>query len=158
MHLVKASGETYRFQISGVEKRVLFAIIREYPLVPVGHHRLTHSIPGKDGQELLEESLAEHRQAHRKHVNSMLRAKSRFQKNQEGWRFSLKAPQMEWLLQVLNDVRVGSWLALGAPDGPREMLKALNAKTARQFQIMEAAGFFQMVLIQAMQGGKEFQV
>ena len=151
MHLVKSDGETFRFELSGEEKRALFTVIGMYPLVPVAHHRLTHSIKGKDGQELLEEALTEHRNAQGKHVKAMLRAKSRFRATKEGWHFSLKAVQMEWLLQVLNDVRVGSWLALGAPEGPREMLKTLNARTARQFQIMEAAGLFQMVLLQAME-------
>lgn len=152
MHLVSTSHGAFRFQISRGEKRMLFAVLAQYPLVPAAHHRFSHTEDAKDGQALLEESLAEHRRAHRKQVMSLLRAKSRFRANKNGWRFSLKPAQMEWLLQVLNDVRVGSWIALGAPDGPREMLKALNEKTARAFHLMEAAGLFQMVLLAAMQG------
>ena len=152
MHLVSSSKGTFRFQISQIEKRMLFAVLAEYPLVPAAHHRFSHTEEGKDGQALLEESLTEHRRAQRKQVMSLLRAKSRFRANETGWSFSLKPAEMEWLLQVLNDVRVGSWLALGAPDGPREMLRALNEKNARPFHLMEAAGLFQMTLIAAMQG------
>jgi hypothetical protein len=57
---------------------------------------------------------------------------------------------MEWLLQVLNDVRVGSWLLLGSPDGPAETLAKLSHETASHFWSMEVAGQFQMVLINAM--------
>ncbi len=151
MQLVPSSRGTLAFQISRLEKRLLFTVLAQYPLVPAAHHRFSHSETGKDGQALLEESLADHRRAQRKQVTSLLRAKSRFRANKAGWRFSLKPAQMEWLLQVLNDVRVGSWLALGAPDGPREMLRALNPKTTRPFHLMEAAGYFQMTLLAALE-------
>ncbi len=152
MHLVRAHLGTYRFEVSAAEKRLLLEVINLYPLVPIVHHRFTHSVTGKDGQQLLEEALTEHRTSQRKHVNSLLRARSRFRKTRNGWRFSLKPPQMDWLLQVLNDVRVGSWLALGSPNSPREMLQALTPKSARTFRAMEASGYFQMALIQAMDG------
>ena len=141
------------FQVSGLEKAMLLEVVRHYPRVPSAHHRLTRSGNAGDGQELLEESLAEHRRSHRRQVDAMLRSRTRFRANAHGWRFTLKAGQAEWLLQVLNDVRVGSWLALGAPDGPRAILKAVNARTAPQFRLMEAAGMFEMVLLEAMELG-----
>jgi hypothetical protein len=152
MQLLSSNRGAFCFQISRLEKRLLFAVLAKYPLVPVAHHRFSHTETGKDGQELLEESLADHRRAQRNQVTALLRAKSRFQANQAGWRFSLKPAQVEWLLQVLNDVRVGSWLALGAPDGPREMLQALNPQNFRHHQLMEAAGYFQMSLLTALDG------
>lgn len=153
MHLIKAGAGSYHFQISSVEKRALFAVISQYPLVPAAHHRLTHTLDRPSDQELLEESLNEYRRTQRKHVEAMLRTKSRFQVSKGGWRFSLKTPQMEWLLQVLNDVRVGSWLALGSPENPREMLPNLNEQTARRFWMMEAAGLFQSILLGALESG-----
>ena len=59
---------------------------------------------------------------------------------------------MEWLLQALNDIRVGSWLALGSPDGPVEILAALTDKTAPDFWAMEISGHFQAVLLAAVRG------
>jgi hypothetical protein len=150
MHLVKADGHGFRFQLSTIEKRALFAVIRQYPLVPAAHHRLTLGPDRIDDQALLEESLQEHRRAQRKQVETMLRAKSKFRETEDGWLFSLKPGQMEWLLQVLNDVRVGSWLALGSPDGPQEVVAAVNENNVRQFRIMELAGRFQMVLLMAL--------
>jgi hypothetical protein len=50
-------------------------------------------------------------------------------------------------MQVLNDVRVGSWVILGSPDKkPAE----LNATTAPHFLAMEMAGYFQMQLLEAL--------
>jgi len=49
------------------------------------------------------------------------------------------------LLQVLNDVRIGSWIELGSPERP---LEALGAKTAPAVWAMEMAGAFQMSLLE----------
>lgn len=150
MKFIKANKASFSFQIDGKEKRLLFEVLGLYPLIPAAHQRLSRSEERKDDQELLEEALAAQRHGHKKQVQAMLKAKSRFRANKKGYRFTLKPEQMEWLLQVLNDVRVGSWLALGSPDGALEILAALNEKTAPYLWAMEAAGHFQTVLLKAM--------
>jgi hypothetical protein len=150
MNFIKAHKETFSFQIDGKEKRLLFEVLRLYPLIPVSHQRLSKSEERIEDQQLLEQALAVQRREHKKQVQAILKAKSRFRANKEGFCFSLKAAQMEWLLQVLNDVRVGSWLALGSPDGALEILAALNEKTAPYLWAMEAAGHFQAALLKAM--------
>ena len=55
--------------------------------------------------------------------------------------------EVEWLFQVLNDVRVGSWVRLGSPEGkPREVTIA----TAPHFVAMEMAGYFEAELLEAL--------
>ena len=132
------------------EKRLLFQILRLFPLVPAAHAQISRSEDRAEDQQLLEESLVEYRKEQKKQVLRMLKAKSRFRPNKNGSLFSLKAAEVEWLLQVLNDVRVGSWLALGSPDGALEILAALNEKTAPYLWTMEAAGQFQIELLQSM--------
>jgi hypothetical protein len=151
---IKADGKQFSFQIERREKLLLFQVLRLYPRVPVAHHRLSRTEARPDDQELLESALAAQRREHKKQVLAMLKAKSRFRENKQGYRFSLKPAQMEWLLQVLNDVRVGSWLALGSPDGLAEAFAAMTEKTAPHFYAMEVAGFFQMTLLAAMNGGE----
>jgi hypothetical protein len=149
---IKADKGNCHFQIAVKEKELLFKMLRLYPVIPTAHYRLSKSEDRPEDQELLDAALAEQRAANKKPLLAMMQAKSRFRKNQNGYRFSIPAGQMEWLLQVLNDVRVGSWLALGSPDGPEKILGALNNRTAPHFWAMEISGHFQAVLLEALRG------
>ena len=100
-------------------------------------------------QRLLEESLAEQRAENKRQIQAFLTDERRFEPAETGWRFSLSAAELEWLLQVLNDVRVGSWIQLGSPDEKLET-KLLNDKTAPHFWAMEMAGHFQMGMLAAL--------
>ena len=59
---------------------------------------------------------------------------------------------MDWVLQVLNDVRVGSWVLLGSPE---ELAMDLNEKTAPHFRAMEMAGYFQAQFLRRSQEERE---
>jgi hypothetical protein len=50
---------------------------------------------------------------------------------------------------MLNDIRVGSWVALGSPEG---RVPAVDEDTAHHLLAMEIAGFFQMNLLAAVEG------
>ena len=52
-------------------------------------------------------------------------------------------------LQVLNDIRVGSWIQLGEPDPMSEMSQPLNEQTMILAWTMEIAGLFQNSLLEA---------
>jgi hypothetical protein len=148
--LIAAGPGKFDFQMERREKMFLVQIVEMYPLAPAAHWRLSKSEDRPEDQKLLEETLAAGREEHKKQVREMVQ--SRFVEQGEGYRLSLTATQMEWLLQVLNDVRVGSWLLLGSPDGPTQTLAALNEKTARYFWAGEVAGRFQMFLLDALNG------
>jgi hypothetical protein len=66
-----------------------------------------------------------------------------------GGRLSLSPAEVEWVLQVLNDIRVGSWIILGSPE---ERLPELNETNAPHVWAMEMAGHFQAQLLEALQG------
>jgi len=53
--------------------------------------------------------------------------------------------QIEWLLQVLNDVRVGSWLMLGEPEPGDE--PAVTKANAKYLLALELCGVFESVLL-----------
>ncbi len=150
MKLIKAAGGEFHFQLGAKEKQVLFTVLRRYPAIPPAHQRWSKTEERPEEQALLDAALAEQRAQNKKQVMAMMESAARFQKTESGWRFSIAAEQVEWLLQVLNDVRVGSWLALGSPEGPNEMLAALNDRTAPVFWAMEMSGQFQGVLLSAL--------
>jgi hypothetical protein len=149
---IKVERGIFSFQIAGREREMLFHVLGLYPLIPVAHQQLSKSEDRPADQQLLEETLAAQRKRNRQQIQTLLKSKTSFREEGNGYCLSLKAAQMEWVLQVLNDVRVGSWLILGSPDGPAETFAVLNEKTAPYFWAMEVAGDFQMALIKAMGG------
>jgi hypothetical protein len=153
VNCVKAVGGKFSFKMQRDERRLLFQVLRAYPLIPIAHHRLSKSEENLEDQQLLEDSLTAQRKENKKQVKALLMAKSRFRANKSGWRWSLTAAQIEWLLQVLNDVRIGAWLTIGSPDGQMETIAVFNEKTASYFWAMEVSGHFQAVLLKALDRG-----
>jgi leucyl/phenylalanyl-tRNA--protein transferase len=82
----------------------------------------------------------------------MLDEPKRFEKCAGGYRVGFSRGEMEWLLQVLNDVRVGSWIALGSPSQQEEAIKGLNEQNAPHLLAMELAGYFESYLLDAISG------
>jgi hypothetical protein len=143
------------FEISLPEKRLLFDVLKRYPLISATHHRLTKSArtaKHDENQRLLEESLAAQREENRKNVRAMLDEPGRFKAAASGFQLTLSGPEIEWLLQVLNDVRVGSWIALGSPDPESGKKIVFNEKILPHFRMMELAGAFEMVFLDALSG------
>jgi hypothetical protein len=138
------------FQMSKDEKDLLLDLLKLYPAIPPGHHRLsTRDNPDtlRANQQLLDEALAEHRADNKRQLETMLQAPNRFRPVPPGYWLVLTDAELEWLLQVLNDVRVGSWVRLGSPDVNKGRNIQLDLPTARHFWIMELCGHFQHVLI-----------
>jgi hypothetical protein len=149
---LKAEDGRLVFQLGRREKNLLFELLRLYPLVPPAHHRLSQTAESSEmetDQHLLDEALTEHRQENRTQLEAMLAEPKRFQETPTGFRLGLSAGELEWLLQVLNDIRVGSWLHLGSPDEKQGKRLRLSTQNARYLWAMELAGHFQSVLLSA---------
>jgi hypothetical protein len=152
MKLIRADGEQCWFEVETKEKHLLFDLLRLYPVIPAGYPKLSRTGAKPEDQQLLEQALAVQREENRRHVLDLLAARTRFRASPKGHRFELKHGEMEWLLQVLNDVRVGSWLLLGSPDPLQEVVTKLNESNVRHFWAMEVAAHFQMGLLKARSG------
>ena len=151
MKLLRSGKSTLAFQLSAREKQLLLETLELYPLVPAAHHRLSHKHDkpeADENQRLLEESLAEQRKENRTHVQAMLEQPDRFRETKGSFQFTLKHPEVEWLLQVLNDVRVGSWLALGEPE--QGTLPPMSEQNFRYLVAMEVCGAFESLLLSAL--------
>jgi hypothetical protein len=142
--------------LSAREKRLLFEILKLYPRVPPGHLHLTKLAQGKEAeanQRLLEEALAEQRQENQRNLKALLADPQRWKGDKLGFRLTLAHSEVEWLLQVLNDIRVGSWVLLGSPEQLHDFA-LLNEATAPHFWAMEISGLFQQQLIDTLVEGK----
>jgi hypothetical protein len=150
--LIRGTRRRLYFQLGRREKRLLEQVLKLYPCVPSAHHVLSKAgrVPNREeNQRLLDDALAEQRAENRRQVLALLAEQGRFDETDNGWRFWLALSEVEWFLQVLNDVRVGSWVILGSPEGK---LEGLDDQTAPHFWAMEMAGLFQMQLIAALEG------
>jgi hypothetical protein len=153
--LIRTRREKFVFEISLPEKHLLFEVLRLYPLISSTHHRLSKTAKAAErdeNQQLLEESLAAQRDVNRKNVRAMLNQPGHFQTTASGSQLALAGPEIEWLLQVLNDVRVGSWIALGSPNPEQGKPTTFDEKTMPHFRMMELAGAFEMVFLDALSG------
>jgi hypothetical protein len=151
MKLLRSSQRGYVFHLGKREKHLLLETLQLYPLVPASHHHLAKdadSAEDEERQRLLEEALAEHRRENRRQLQAMLNESHRFQETETGFQLNLSAPQIEWLLQVLNDIRVGSWLALGEPEQGEE--PETNKNNAHCFLALEVCGLFESALLAAL--------
>jgi hypothetical protein len=151
MKLLRSDKRGFVFHLGEREKHVLLQTLQLYPLVPASHHRLARSGDSPEDEErqrLLDEALAEHRRENRRQLQAMLNETHRFQKTESGFQLHLTAAQIEWLLQVLNDIRVGSWLALGEPDQGEE--PEPNKHNAHCLLALEVCGLFESGLLAAL--------
>jgi hypothetical protein len=149
---LKADSAQFLFQVGRREKSLLLDLLKLYPVVPGSHHQISHTGEGAEteaNQKLLEEALAEHRNENKRALEAMISEAGRFQETSTGFILSLSSEQLEWLLQVLNDVRVGSWLELGSPDEKQGKRLRLSLQNARYLWAMELSGHFQYALLAA---------
>jgi len=149
MRLVKTTPTSRIFALDERERAFFLAVLQAYPAVPDARQPLSresadHLQP--EDEHLLHQALAEHRQGNVSKVRRWLNGGARLKQAAGEWHFSLSRKDFNWLLQVLNDVRVGHWIQLGAPDDVRDPDELLR-KDPTAFFHMEAAGMFQMELL-----------
>lgn len=151
MRRLRANQGGFVFLLGRREKELLFETLKLYPLVPASHHRLSKTPdgdPAGENQRLLEESLAEQRRENQRRVLAWLNHPQRLRETKHGFELALAPAQIEWLLQVLNDVRVGSWLALGEPEAGEE--PEVTEQNTRFLIALELCGLFESVLLAAL--------
>ena len=143
------------FQVSKQEVEWLLGVLKYYPQLDSGYHHITQGAAEeiKAEQQLLEEAMAQRRREHKRKLEKFFATPGRFRlEAPDQFRFSLSPEQMEWLLQILNDVRVGCWVKLGRPELEPAPPGKLNADEARTLSALELSGFFQMILLGAYDG------
>ena len=154
MKLTRREETHCSFLIGKRERDLLLSLLQRYPIVNSAHFRTRDPNKSEEAQknhELLEEALAEQQRENRKQLEQMLNEPGRFVESDLGFTFRLSFSEIEWLLQVLNDIRVGAWIQLGQPGpGPEpELTRPLDEQTMVLAWTVEIAGLFQSALLQA---------
>jgi hypothetical protein len=149
MKLLRADENRFAFHVGQQEKALLLETLRLYPLIPAAYPRFCKTAKGEpdENQHLLEEALAAQRAENRNAILTMLKEPARFRRTGHGFHFTLTAAELERLLQVFNDIRVGSWIALGSPEEGEE--PAMIEENAGYFLALEVCGHIETVLLAA---------
>lgn len=151
MRLLRAKDGKFAFSLNRVEQKIFIEVLSLYPLVPASHQNLSKTLQGRqaiEAQQMLDEALAEQRASHKRELDQWLNAKGRFRRTKAGCTLTIPHDNVEWLLQILNDIRIGSWLLLGSPDDRIEP-EEIDSDLHRIWAAMEVSGIFQMALLHA---------
>jgi hypothetical protein len=154
--LLERRSNGWVLQLNRDEAALLRASVSLYPLVPDAHAQLSrHGGPGLDmeTQQLLNDALAENRRQTRARLRAWLEDAACWIPGGRGTRFLVRATDLEWLLQVVNDVRVGSWIRLGSPDADALRELQPDPTQLRSLVIMEWCGMFQSALLSLSDSG-----
>src|SRR5258708_26850516 len=106
---ISGAGDKYVRFLGQQERRLPDDVLRLYPRIPPAHQPLSKSgkLPDPKGaQRLLDEALAEQRQQCKRQVQNLLQRGGKPEVSNPGWRFSLSAVVVEWLMQAALTVRV----------------------------------------------------
>ncbi|MBI5383891.1 MAG: hypothetical protein HZA90_04310 [Verrucomicrobia bacterium] len=154
MKLASKEPDRLVFTMSRRERSIFQEVLQHYPLVPVSHHRLSRQGRGaaqSSDQELLEHTMAAEKDQRKGQVAALLGDSPRFTATGNAWRIAFSREEAESLLQVLNDVRVGSWLRLGCPDPDEGKTPELTSENAPYVFLMELSGHFECELMEALE-------
>ena len=155
MKLLSRDESSCVFQFTTQEKDLLLGLLPQYPKLPADHHQASRNgNVDADVQELLADALTEQREKNRAAAQSLLTDTARFKPEGEDWLLTLTDAEIEWFLQILNDLRVGSWLALDGPqqdeDGSYINFENVTAENVTDIWTMEICGALQYELLKAL--------
>lgn len=154
MKLIEAKDGLFIFHIAKRERVLLTHVLKMFP---VGSEPVGPISKSGDAEKLAEyeaslaEALAEQRAEHKRLMDAFLGEQGRFAEVKGGFQVRLTTVQMDWLLRVLNEVRVGTWMKLGRPE---ELAPLVLAGQLDGVVAMEICAFFQSRLLEALGGGE----
>jgi hypothetical protein len=151
MKLLHRNEESVVVQWSHTEKRLLDALAETYPIHQPEEQPLsreTSDLP--DGAESwLHAARSEEMNQNRAWLGDLVRS-DRFQPSEHSWQQELTHPEVETLLQILNNIRVGAWARLGCPEILPTLADLLKAGADRNAWLMKLAGELQIGLLLAL--------
>ena len=143
MKLVKETNRGFQYQLSPQEARSLRLLITQFPVAPLSAVKISKSDPEAFARErLLNESLAAHREELKRKAGELI-APDKFTESGSSRLFRISAQKRETMLQILNDIRVESWRALGGPENLETCALGLTGEKFKYYHFMHTAGFFE---------------
>ena len=156
MKLLKQSRNGWQYGLDQREGVLLRMLIEEFPSSTATPSKISKT--GTDSksaerERLLNESLTDHRRE-LKRLGAKLLA-TRIESTTDGWRLSLRAHDREVLLQLLNDIRIENWHALGEPENLDSPPSNLSEAQLQHHHLMHLAGYFEWEMLESTAESRE---
>lgn len=155
MKLVEQREDALVFELREWERHLLIAVLGRYPQVAPDYFPFSkQGLPQDKAEdaELHREMFAEEQGGNRREVGEFILKSLTSDVPVPPLKlcqFTLERSRVDWLLQVINDVRVGSWVKLDRPDEAKLRRLARQAESRELIEVMEFCGYVQMVLLDA---------
>jgi hypothetical protein len=150
MRVKEISETATTIDLSESEAIFIKEILSAYPLVSNETRELTRSADTSDLEEdteLLRTSLAELTRGHHKKLQAWVNDPGTFRAVENRYLFKITNENRDWFLQILNDLRIGSWQQLDCPSQEELQELTANLEIIRPLWTMELAGLLQSFLL-----------
>jgi hypothetical protein len=154
MKPVRQTRDGWQYHLNPVEGGCLRTLLHQFPItasVPARVSRTDADPKTVEREKLLNESLAEHRRELKKQAANLI-APGKFKRGEKGCLLTLNPEEREILLQILNDIRIGSWHVLGEPDDLDAEPPTQSVRELFFYNLMNLAGYFEAALLHAAGG------
>lgn len=151
MILSRRSDTQFEFEMDVAEAEALRWIFSQYPVDDAHTFVVSKTGEGEDiegAAEALTMSMDDLKRQLKGRVATFLEESDRMREvgDDGATRLTVQIDEVDWMLQVLNETRVGAWRLLGCPE---DIDEANRDEGASYGFLMEAAAFFQSALIYA---------
>jgi hypothetical protein len=149
MKLVKQKNGTRQYALNPIEADLLKHLLENFPFtgcVPAKISKTDTDPKSIERQKLLNESMAEHRKELKKQARKLVSAEQLIP-NEKGHLLRVNAEDREILLQILNDIRVGCWQALGEPEKLESDKSKYSKNELIHHHLVNLAGYFEHHLV-----------
>lgn len=151
MKLLNKTADKFIFELAVEEKELLLEVLKLYPVLDPAHQCITRSIRDKkieQSEKLLKEAIVEQQKRNREMMKELFDNGLALKQQDYYCKLELKPEQLEGLLQVLNDIRVGTWRNLGSPD--YEQLDQMRVKKTDvvSLVVMDICEYFEYHLLE----------
>jgi hypothetical protein len=152
-----AGRVTFRFERG--EREMFTQVLDLFPLKKDSMRPISED---SQAQALLEKALHDERAKIRDDVQKLLRTSGELVIDpdfNEFWDLKVTDAEIEWLLQILNNIRVGLWYQLGCPQPTADVKleAALDDQLVRGHVIMQLCAAWEGMLISAAQAQDDSQ-
>jgi hypothetical protein len=150
MKLARQKDGLWQYHLAQNEADVLVGLLKKFPFTKIDEVKIskTDKHPkAREREKLLNESLAEHRKELKKLAQALIRP-DKFKRQEKGFLMTLSLEERETMLQILNDIRVGSWHVLGEPEELHSHAPQTDAKDLTYRSLIDLAGYFECALLE----------
>lgn len=152
MKFLRRVKDRYLIELDAEDAILWSAVLTRFPMVPAAHHQISkepEAAPA-EAQKLLHEAMEAEKAGLRQRIEPFVRQMAKGVAD-DAVRLHLTAEEIDWLLRVANDVRVGTWLKLGAPEVIDRPPKSADPDAPVMWLLMEMAGVMEVFLLNVAQ-------